>query len=315
MERKKYNDMFSLKQFFEPTEQAPYENFQEYLQEDTLQVFKEDKQQEEPILIGEVPKIKRLVSDANSVKINITYPMTPLLHQIQQDYAIQLNGSDLYLTKKQAPTEDLYIPLNVYVYIDNEMVAMEQEKIPVAYGKTEVNYYLPCQRYAMRAVKTICAKHKEFIHHNGTNRLQLQDWQFQDGHLHVFTTLVPTLLGTLYMNGQKHSIRYVPQYTKVNDEIYLSISEEQLAYFVEMYAPKSKYISEVNVTYLNGVANIHIQATVNFEPYRHLTQPIDTFLAFLHAQNIEISDDVLYEYCLQQTVRMNHQKRLVMTDE
>lgn len=292
--------MFNFKKIFDPAQAVEeYPTLAEYLKSDTLPIYREDDST--PIKVGNVPRIITTTEDANNIYIELKYPIIPLISNYQKDHFVQFNGTDIYLTDKQPKEENLYIPMQVFVHLDDHEVEVEQYHVPTQYGVTHVLHTIPCQEVAEKATKELMKQHKVLVDSEGNERLKLANWVFRDGELHVFTTLVPTIVSKLLVNGFAHNIRYQPTpvfYENEEGDVELSllITDDECQEIVDRMVPETKYHRVVNTTSLNGIDEIYVVSEIRTEDFPDEYTIIKPFAEYLEALGFYIDDELMYDY-------------------
>ena len=292
--------MFNFKKIFDPAQAVEeYAPLTDYLRSDTLPIYREDDKL--PIKVGNVPRIITTTEDANNIYIEIKYPIIPLISNYQKNHYVQFNGTDIYLTNNPSKEENLYVPMKVYVHLTDQKVEVEPYHVSTQYGITQILHTVPCQEIAESATKTLMQQYKVLVDGENKERLKLANWRFKDGELHVFTTLVPTIVSKLHINGFPNNIRYQPTpvfYENENGEMDLSltITDDECRELVDRMIPETKYHRTITTTSQNRIDEIHVVSEIRTEYFPDEYVTIKPFVEYLDALGFYIDDELMYDY-------------------
>lgn len=294
--------MFKFKNPLNPPQKVEaYDSFSDYLKSDTLPIYQEVDAGQPLIHIGNVPRIIEQLDDADDTIITIKYPFIPLIREYKNDHNIQFNGTDLYLSQTKATEENLYIPLTVITHFaDLTVTSRTMYRVMVEYGETVIQHKIPCQKIAEQAVNHQLQRHPVLKDEHDKSRLHVSRWEFTDGELHVYATLVPTILSKLEMGVQKLNIRYTPQPTWIMEDsdqlLHLTISEDEIQYIIAQTVSLDKYDVNYKIINENGIDSIILEKKVKVEYFPEEYKAIKPFVEYLNDLGYYIDDEILYDY-------------------
>lgn len=286
------------------TQQADgYETLADYLRDTELPIYYLDPKSETTTLVGTVPRMKVITDDTQNVLIDLSYPMIPLISEYKQDSMIQFNGTDIVISPKGMTQEHLYVPVEVFVHIGNEIVTEKSYKMPIEYGQTKVHHTIPCEQIAQKAVTSVCGRFEAFMVKEQPTLL-LDTWQFVDGALHVYTKVVDVVVTKTYINGVPQEVQMTPTLATADINglscFALKMGYEQAEDLTELLAPSHKYNTEIAIDNEDGIDTLHISKSVNTDNFPDEYDVVKPFIDYLSGYGYYIDDEMVYDYYEQQ---------------
>lgn len=294
--------MFKFKNLLNPLQKVEtYDVFSDYLKSDTLPIYQETEAGLQPLHIGNVPRIIEQSEDANNVTITIKYPFIPLIREYKKDHQIQFNGTDIYLSKHKATEENLYIPLTVIIHFAGQSItSYTTHRVLVEYGETQIQHIIPCQEISERVASHQIKKHPVLKDEHNYARLKVSHWRFMDGELHIYTTLVSSIMSKLKNGVQELNIRYTPKPVFItedgNKKLQLHIDRQEAEQIISQMVQLDKYKVDYRIINENGLDTILITKEVKPECFPDEYEIIKPFAEYLNDLGYFVDDELLYDY-------------------
>lgn len=295
-----FKNLFNKTQYVEE-----YPTFKDYLKATQLPIYMDGMDDQAPALLGYVPRISEIWSDSDATMIRLTYPMGSVIGGYKKDSFIQFNGTDVCVAKREPKQETLYIPMTIYTHLGDQIINTSTYDVPVLYGLTHIVHTIPSREIALTSIENAENKYKLECEKFSLN---LKNWSFVDGELHVYAKLPDEILSWIHVStegipddDQIYALRYTPQPHFSTDElgnlhIQLQIDDDDARDIVEKLLPPQKYRYEMTAASVNGVDELTVNRTIRTDTFPESYGYIKPFVDYLNHLGYEIDDDILYNY-------------------
>lgn len=291
----KHND-FDIQLSQKP--ETNYKSFRDYIEQDEITVYLEGRE------LSPIRQVGRRVEthiDAHGVDVYIQptfdIDVQTLIDDYREKHYVQFDGADLCLLTTKLPQEEEYIPLDIVVHLNQFVTDNMWVKIPIAYGIDAVSYHIPCQKLAKQAVQKFIGTQKVL---GEPDSLLLSRWVYDNGELHVYTTLQPTIISKLHFGDSHVDIRYTPYpaFIKRDDhmELTLSMHPDECEEIAEQFAPSHLYERQYFTTNINGVDEMWMDKQIKPELFPEDYEVIRPFAEYLSHLGFNVDEDLVYQY-------------------
>lgn len=278
--------------------ETTYQSFRDYIEQENITVYIEDKDLSPLRTIGR--RIETHV-DAYGVDVYIQPPfdadVQPMMDEYKAKHHVQFDGVDLCLLKTPLPKEEDYVPLDIVVHLNQFVTDNMWVKIPIAYGVDAVEYHIPCQKLAKQAVQKFISTQKVL---EEPNSLLLSRWVYDNGELHVYTTLQPTIVSKMHFRDATIDIRYTPYpaFVKRDDhmELTLSMHPDECEEIAEQFAPGHLYERQYYTANIDGIDELWIDKQIKPELFPEDYEVVRPFAEYLNSLGFNIDEELIYEY-------------------
>mgnify|MGYP000874053848 CR=1 len=291
--------------FCKPQYVEDYETFRDYMGVSELPIYMDGMDEQSPALLGYVPRVSEVWADSDNVMVRLSYPMNSLVSSYKKDLFIQFNGTDICIAKKEPKQEQLYIPLMVNTYLDDQIINTHTYDVPVAYGTTHIVHVIPGREIALSAISDAESKYKPECE---AFELSLKGWDFVDGELNIHSKLPDEIkswanISTAGIPDDDHCnvIRYRPYPEFITDEngnlhISLHIDSNEARHIVETLLPSQRYTFEMSASNSKGIDELNVTRTIRTDQFPESYTDIKPFVDYLRHLGYAIDDDILYNY-------------------
>lgn len=285
-----------------PAKQADgYPTLSAYLDVDELQVYHLENEGDKMLTITTVPKITDCYSDTKNVIIEMSYPMVSSISEHRQrGENIQFNGTDIVISPQQLNMERLYVPMDIIVHINGEVIETTPHKVFVEYGQTKIQYVIPCAQLAQTAIVEAAKMYDAFMS-QGKPTIHLSNWSFDFGELHVYAEVNDAIETTAYINGTATPVSVQMFLSEGDRTTYkLTMPEELADVLCERLAPLEKYHATSEIRTENGIDILHITRTIATENFPENYNELKPFIDYLSGFGYYVDDEMVYDYYEQQ---------------
>lgn len=278
-----------------------YPTLSAYLDVDELQVYHLENEGDEMSTITMVPKMTTCYSDTTNVIIEMSYPMVSSISDYRQSGEnIQFNGTDIVISPQQLNMERLYVPMDIIVHINGEVIETTPHKVFVEYGQTKIQYVIPCAQLAQTAIVEAAEMYDAFMS-KGKPTIHLSNWSFDFGELHVYAEVNDAIETTAYVNGTATPVSVQMFLSEGDRTTYkLTMPEELADELRERLAPSEKYHATSEVKTENGIDTLHITRTIATENFPENYNELKPFIDYLSGFGYYVDDEMVYDYYEQQ---------------